>query len=72
MITTTKPLNHNNMSKILELSTPKGRLKEGQFVTYKGDENVNVYTIVDTETIQAFYPSEDGSLIEIKIEDLSY
>jgi len=60
------------MSKILELSTPKGRLKEGQFVTYKGDENVNVYTIVDTETIQAFYPSEDGSLIEIKIEDLSY
>ncbi len=60
------------MNKILELSTPKGRLKEGQFVTYNGDENVNVYNIVDTNTIQAFYPSEDGSLIEIKIEDLSY
>lgn len=60
------------MNKILELSTPKGRLKEGQFVTYKGDEDVKVYNIVDTETIQAFYPSEDGVLIEIKIEDLSY
>lgn len=60
------------MNKILELSTPKGRLKEGQFVTYKGDEYVTVYSIVDTETIQAFYPSEDGRLIEIKIEDLSY
>jgi hypothetical protein len=60
------------MNKILELSTPKGRLKEGQFVTYKGDEDVIVYNIVDTETIQAFYPSEDGSLIEIKIKDLSY
>ena len=60
------------MNKILELSTPKGRLKEGQFVTYKGDEDVQIYNIVDTETIQAFYPSEDGSLIEIKIKDLYY
>jgi hypothetical protein len=60
------------MNKILELSTPKGRLKEGQFITYNGDENVQVYSILNTETIQAFYPSEDGSLIEIKIDALSY
>lgn len=60
------------MNKILELSTPKGRLKEGQFITYNGDKNVMVYNIIDTETIQAFYPSEDGNLIEIKIKDLSY
>lgn len=57
------------MVRILELSTEKGRLKEGQFVTYKGDEDCIVYEITDTESFNCFYPSEDGSLISIKIND---
>lgn len=57
---------------ILELSTEKGRLKTGQFVTYKGDEEVAVYFIVDTKNITAFYPSEDGELMTIPIKDLEY
>jgi len=60
------------MNRILELSTKKGRLKEGQFVTYKGDKDVTVYNILDTERINAFYPSEDGTLITINIKDLNF
>jgi len=60
------------MNQILELSTPNGRLKQSQFVTYKGDKNVQVYAIIDTETISAFYPSEDGSCINIPINELTF
>ena len=57
---------------IIELSTDKGRLREGQFVTYKGDDEIQVYSIIDKETITAFYPSEDGRLIVMPIIELTF
>ncbi|MEZ7496488.1 hypothetical protein QO206_13400 [Leeuwenhoekiella aequorea] len=57
------------MSRIIELATEKGTIKQGQFVNYKGDEEVSVYEITNKESFNAFYPSEDGCLINIKIND---
>tara|TARA_R110000782_G_C14720004_1_gene404067 strand:+ start:117 stop:305 length:189 start_codon:yes stop_codon:yes gene_type:complete len=57
------------MGRIQEISTGKGRLKAGQFITYKGDEDCTVYDIVSTEEFTCFYPSEDGSLITINVND---
>ena len=57
---------------IIELSTDKGRLREGQFVTYKGDDEIQVYSIIDVDTITAFYPSEDGRLIVMPIIELTF
>jgi len=56
------------MGRILEISTEKGKLKAGQFITYKGDEDCVVYDIVSTEEFTCFYPSEDGSLITINLK----
>ncbi|AGO48445.1 hypothetical protein Phi10:1_gp105 [Cellulophaga phage phi10:1] len=57
------------MASILEISTEKGRLKSGQFITYKGDEDCTVYDIVSVDKITCFYPSEDGTLITIDVKD---
>ena len=57
------------MGRILEISTEKGRLKVGQFITYKGDEDCTVYDIVSPEKFTCFYPSDDGTLITINVND---
>ena len=57
------------MGQILEISTEKGRLKDGQFVTYKGCDSIQVYCITSVDTFTAFYPEEDGHLIEINVSD---
>ena len=57
------------MGQILEIATEKGRLRDGQYVTYKGHDGIRVYCITSVDTFTAFYPEEDGHLIEINVSD---
>ena len=57
---------------IIELSTARGSLREGDFVEYKGDNECQIYSIVDTKTVAIFYPSTDRTYITVKIADIHF
>ena len=64
--------NETAENRIIELSTKKGRLREGMFVEYRQDKKVQVYSILDTKTVLIFYPSVDGSCISVPIKDIYF
>ena len=60
------------VNRITELSTSKGRLREGQFVEYNNDDSCQIYSIIDIENVTIFYPSVDGSCIKVNIKDINF